>query len=288
MHAQHQTALASMLTAIALQAKLTLPEQTIPAAAVHSIKQLQSTGNITLSGGMTRLPSCHKGSQLEREEQIYTTEQLRQPSGHGRSASAVDAELDSSPVPPDRPFCCSPSAQHTSTQLQNSKGSSEQGDHYIYAVPAAYQDQPVNCMVVPSLQASSQTDTWHPAMGSCQGDASTISHVSDSKVSDVLDYRDADRLNLTDQHSSIFGSPQAVTSDLLPPTSPDSSEVISLELGCQTAQGSHRQTCSQSAMQVPAGIHAAVSSGSCLQTALSVREPCIKLSICCLGLPARC
>ncbi len=274
MHAQHQTALASMLTATALQAKLTLPEHNIPAAAVHSNKQLQSTGNTTLSGGMTRLPSFHKGSQLEHKEQIYRSEQLRQPSGHGRSASAVDVELDSSPIPPDGSFCCSPSSQPTSPQLQNSKHNSERGDHPMYAAPEAYQSQPANCMVVPSLQASSEMATWHPAMGSCQGDTSTISHVPGSKVPDILGYADANRLNLTQQQSSIFGSPQAVTSELLPPTPLDSSDVVSLELCYQTAPGSHRRTRSQSAMQVPPGIHAAVSSGSCLQTALSHDEPC--------------
>ena len=263
-----------MLSAIGLQAKLTLPEQTIPSAAVYSNKQLSSTGNTTLSGGIIRLPSFHKGSQQEREEQIYRSEQLRQHFRHGRSASAVDVELDNHPVPLDLPFCCSSSAQLTSTQLQSTKDSSECGDHPMYAAPEAYQDQPVNCMVVPSLQASTDMATWHPAMGTCQGVTSTISHVPGSKVSDILGYAEADRLNLTDQQSSIFGSPQAVTSEFLPPNPPDISEVVSLELCCQTAQGSHRQTRSRSDMQVPPGILAAVSSASCPQSALSNDEPC--------------
>ena len=261
-----------MLSAAGLQAKLTLPEQTIPSAAVYSNKQLNSTGNTTLSGGITRLPSFHKGSQLEREEQIYRSEQLQQHFRHGRSASAVDVELDNQPVPQNLPFCCSPSAQLTSTQLQNTKDSC--GDHPMYAAPETYQDQPVSCMVVPSLQASTDMATWHPAMGTCQSVTSTISHVPGSKVSDILGYAEADRLNLTDQQSSIFGSPQAVTSEFLPPNPPDISEVVSLELCCQTAQGSHRQTRSRSDMQVPPGILAAVSSASCPQSALSNDEPC--------------
>jgi len=263
-----------MLTVTALQAKLTLAEHTIPAAAVHSDKQLQSTGNTTLPGGKTRPPSFHEGSQLEHKEQIYRPGQLRQPSGHGTSASAGDVQVDSSPAPPDLLVCCSPSAQLTSTQLQNTKGSSESHEHPMYAAPEESQSQAANSMVVPSLKASTEMAIWHPAWGSCQGDASTISHVPGSKVPDMLGCTDADRLNLTDQQSSIFGSPQAVTSELLPPTPPDSNEVISLELCCQTAQGSHRRTRSQSEMQVPPGIHAAVSSGSCLQTALSNDEPC--------------
>ncbi len=263
-----------MLTVTALQAKLTLAEHTIPAAAVHSNKQLQSTGNTTLPGGKTKPPSFHEGSQLEPEEQIYRPEQLRQPSRHGTSASAGDAELDSNPVPPDGPFCCSPSAQPTSCQLQNSKGHSESGDHPTYSAPEESQSQPANRMVVPFLQASTEMATWHPAMGSCQGDTSTTSRVSDSKVPDFLGYADTDRLNLTDQQSSIFGSPQAVTSELLTPNPLDSNELLSLELGCHTAQGSHRQTRSQSETQVPPGIHTAVSSGACLQTALSNDEPC--------------
>ncbi|KAL0048680.1 hypothetical protein WJX82_008571 [Trebouxia sp. C0006] len=157
-----------------------------------------------------------------------------------------------------------PSAVQTSTRKP-----------YLHAgAPDEYQDHPVNCMVVPCLQAGSEMATWYPAMGSCQGDASTISYVPGSKVSGVSSYADADRLNLSDQQSSIFGSPQAVTSDLLSPTPLDSSDAVSLELGCQTALGSHRQTRSQSGLQVPPGIHAAVSSGSCLQTALSNDEPC--------------
>lgn len=224
-----------------------------------------------MCGGMIRLPSSHSSSQLEHAEQIYASGQLQQ---HGRSASAVDAELDSSPVSQDLPFCCSPSFQPASIQLQNSKDGPERGDQPMSAAPDEYQDHPVNCMVVPSLQASSEMATWYPAMGSCQGDASTISYVPGSKVSGVSSYADADRLNLSDQQSSIFGSPQAVTSDLLSPTPLDSSDAVSLELGCQTALGSHRQTRSQSGLQVPPGIHAAVSSGSCLQTALSNDEPC--------------
>ncbi|DBA70149.1 TPA: hypothetical protein ACH3X2_012201 [Trebouxia sp. C0005] len=260
------------------QAKFTLPEHTIPAAAVHSNKQLHSTGNTTLSGGINRLPSSHGGSQLQHKEQIYRSEQLRQPSRHGRSASAVDVELDGSPVSPDGPLCCSPSCQPTSTQLQNSKDNSEGSDHPVYVAPERYQSQPANCLVAPSLQASSEMATWPPAMGSCQGDTSIISHVPGSKVPDILGYVEADRLNLTQQQLSIFGSPPAVTSEALPPTPPDSSEVVSLELCCQTAEGSHRRACSQSEMQVPPGIHAAVCSGACLQTALSNDEPCIASS----------
>ncbi len=270
----HCTAFASASPAIALQAKLPLPERTIPAARINSNKHLQSTGNTTLSGSMIRLPSSHRSSQLEHAQQIYASDQLQQHTRHGRFVSPLDVQIDSSPVPPDGPSCRSPSVQPTSCQLQNSKGCSESGEHPIYAGPEEYQSQAASSVVVPSLQASSEMDTWHPAVGSCQGDTNATSLVSDSKVSDVLDGTDADRLNLPDQQSSIFGSPQAVTSVLFPLTPPDSNKLLSLELCCQTAQDSHRRTRSQSGMQVPPGAHAAFSSRECLQTALSNDEPC--------------
>ncbi|KAL0042811.1 hypothetical protein WJX79_000630 [Trebouxia sp. C0005] len=139
--------------------------------------------------------------------------------------------------------------EHTIPAAANSKDNSEGSDHPVYVAPERYQSQPANCLVAPSLQASSEMATWPPAMGSCQGDTSIISHVPGSKVPDILGYVEADRLNLTQQQLSIFGSPPAVTSEALPPTPPDSSEVVSLELCCQTAEGSHRRACSQSEMQ---------------------------------------